>query len=391
MSDWLVQRGLATFGASGPGPVSVSVVLSSATDPARAFPRPQGSRSGGAGRDTPATANLNNDDLGAVLGGWSGTGFDLERNTTAELEDHRYYWEVIEEALPLDQRIQHGMFVRDVNSRRMGPGSAGPVTLAAVSSITDITKAFLWPLGLRSDATSPVWSSAQIMAHLDALKRPVLQRGGSTGNATLSYAVIELGLAWTVRRVTVSTAVAGSDVAVSGCGPEPWSEKVYVPSWLLPSGAETLADSPLFRPSLTDPDVLLFYRSSAGTAGTFAASAYVLHHPRLVVRHLSSLDGYPLIGGQDVVDDETGIGTAVDPDRTSVIGMASNSGPVAEYPWGSWGWTLASTGESVLWRRGRADGTRQSHFSLQVVGWPEIPRGGSVVERGAGYWSRAEG
>lgn len=389
MPDFLEQRGLEVFGSSGPGPVASTVSLPSSVDATRAFPRLLGFRHTGAGRDTESTDTLANRDLGALVDTWGASSFRLERNALAELQDHRYYWAVLEDRTPTALQPYHGFYLRDLGSFRLTAGNATH-TGAAITSISDPAQAMLWPVAIRSADAGQAWSNATIEAYVDSSKRVQIIRNESGSFGNLTWAVLEMGSVWRVRRLSGTVTTRGADVELSGAGATPWTRKFYVATQRAPAGANDLADYVLIRTSKTDPDKLVLSLPTSGTAGTYTVSVYVLEHPLLSVSHWDTEDfaGYPLIG-VNATEEFSGspLGPPVDPSAVSVICHSDGEGANTSYPRAHWGYTLADDGR-VFFRRSRT-APRGQRYSAQFVTWPNPSRGGSIIGPGHTTTSRA--
>lgn len=374
-SSFRVQRSVHVFGSGGVGPSTVT--LGTPADATRAFPRLSSNLRSGAGRDVASTTSLLNRDLSANIADWDGAGFTLERATGAELQDHRYYFETIEDVLPSDLRSAHGFTLRSLNRFRL-PAATLSATTAAITGIVDPLQCVVWPIAIRAADNDQSWADACITGYLDtATNEVVLQRGQGVDSATFNWAAIEFGTAWTVRRVTLSTSSRGTDVPITGCGAEPWSEKFYVVSWRTPNGADSIADVPLFRASASDPDVLLYSQPVAGTAGTYNCSVYVVHHPLLWVQHWSNVD-MPAYGGLLPMETDTLIEIPIPvsdwENGVSILASSDHDASNLGYPRMHIGHTLEPGGTHVRFRRGRTT-DRTSNWAAQCVRWPLIPQG----------------
>ena len=342
-------------------------------DETRAFPRLLGFRHTGAGRNTASTTTLANRDLGALLRDWDGSSFVLERNTIGELEDHRYYWGLLEDRTPTALRPFHGFYVREVNSQRLTAGTT-TFTGSPIPSVQNPGRTMLWPLAVRAGSAAQDWASASVTAYLDGSSRVRIDRGGSTGPVTPSWAIVELGASWGVTRLDATLSTRGTDVELSGAGSTPWSRKLYVVTQRVPVNADDLADHVLVRTSKDDPDKLILSLPAAGTAGTFTLSVYVLEHPLLNVTHWDTVDssGYGAIGVNTVEELELIPEPPFEPDEVSIICHSDGQGNNTNYPRAHWGYTIED--ESLFLRRGRT-APRGQNYSAQLVRWPVVPRG----------------
>lgn len=381
MPSYRVQRTLTTF--SG---MAATVTPPIAVDATKGWPRVTSSFCSSAGRDTAAAVTLRNIDLGVLVDMFTGTDFRLARTAGAEAELHRFYTEAVEWIGPDWARTAHGVWVRTVSAERLNAGVATSTT-AAVPGIVDLGQTMIWQTSSRSANVNPARSDAACTLDLTGLGEVTVTRGGTVATTTAGFAVLEWGAAWRVRHLTGVVATRGVDVALTGAGAEPWSQKLLVASWRTPAGADNLADSPTFRANLANPDEVLVHLP-AGAAGSYPVSVYVLHHPLLAVEHRTSYGGMTELEA-GLLDAYVALGTDPgDPSGVSVIAYTAHDAANTDYPIPHYGYEL--DGDAVHFRRGRS-AARGSDYALQVVRWPEIGLGSGLSGFGGSYYSYQRG
>lgn len=377
-----VQRGTLTFGASS---LSASAVLSACV-PSRSFPRLNNLRWLGSGRDVAADVTLAVKDLGAVLTWSDGLSLPMERNAAAEMVDHRYHWEVVEDRLPEYLHAQDGFETLFSAHIRL---NAGQLTNPMPPQFAgDLSRVCYWPMSMRSDGTGQEGAALRVLGFIDEDGFVRLERGDAAVTGNTGVVALRMGSAWRVRRVQGTVGATGVDVALEGCGPEPWTEKLYVASWKVPPAANDMQDVPFVRRDPANPDRLLLRVFAFAQAGTYTVSAYVLWHERLHVLHTDSISrSLPDLGpGTDV---DVSLPGALDSpmSETSLLVHGDGRGG-AEYPRQCWGYGLDAGGTFASFRRGRQGGIRFPWYALQAIQWPADlePGGEGSVSRKEPLW-----
>lgn len=374
MPDFRVQRGTVDFGV-GSSPVTVTLPV--AEDPRFAFPRLTSVLHGSGGRVTTSPTGLGNNDMSGRISNWTGSSFELFKPATAEADAHRYAWEIWS-CGPMDAALRplHGFEVLEVDFFGLGSG----VTSASTTGLGADAQTIVFPTGHSGRATTQ--SHSDVCATL-ALSggEVVATRHGSGSTASIGYAAVRMGSAWTVsQNLTLAMTVGGAELALSGAGTAPWSQKFATISHRVQAGANDVRDYGILARADYSDDSQLLCRLEPGAnlpaVGGYEVVAHVAHHPKLFVEHASSL----LYSPQWQRGSSTPLTVTPDLGSAGVIATSSTDTGV-QAPRGHWWYQLRSTG--VFHDRGR-DGVTSDH-ALQVVHFFTLDRGGAVNEALGGF------
>jgi len=181
----------------------------------------------------------------------------------------------------------------------------------------------------------------------------------------------EFGTAWTIRQnLTFKPTAQNTTEQLSGCGPEPWEEKMVFVTWRV-TNRFIDDNSVIFWPN-DDPTKLNFKTANGTNLTNLISRVHIAHHPQLRVNWYSSetTHGNLLNGETDTIT----IASVDDMEQTGIIHSISSNLTGAGYPQHHRDARLTST-STVEFRVGFATAD-QNRFSLQVVQFPDIASGG---------------
>lgn len=341
-----VQRGEKDYGAAADTDTSTI----NAVDTAKAFARLTNSRFSNAGRSTPDTTGLNNDDLGETCTLTAATTVTYARYASGDNADHRLAFEVLE-YVGAGSGDPNEFIVRSVAEYTLADTSATQ-TSAAISSIVDHTKCVAFLLGSRNAFIGATWEHVSMKLEITASKELVLTRGGSSGQWRGHVAVVEFtGANWTVRTFsdTMTTTNAREAATMSGSIPS-WDNAFIIGTCSVPATATAVRNSGLLylKPTSGTSTVECVLPASATTGQII--SGWVVYNPDINCVHYNSFDGGidPILGATQVIDYTI---PAVDTERTFVVGYAVTTGATATtYPTCNINYRLQDSTTVEFWR-----------------------------------------
>lgn len=381
MTDFRIQMGLVNFGASSD---TSTVTPTVSADADRGFPRLANVQHASSGRSTPDGTDLNNDDLGIRVSGWTGSQFILNRESTGENSDHQYRWEVWEDTTEDALRPLHGWYVRGVKTIILTGGSASNDSVA-FDDVSDYTRCIPFPVSVTNNKTTQAWGEATVTLEVLSNDKVRAQRDASgTGSTTqVVVALVEFGTAWTINN-NLSAAiigVGGTDYEVSGAGSTlDWKNKFIVTTKRNGGSTDRVDELGfLVRPKFGEDDTILVQLHNDATGVPLTPHHVILHvahHPLMEVEHQDTerYSGLHLLRGPVWDSDLFGdYEDALDSNEVGTISTTAGPGNL-EYPAHCWAYFPTTNGVVLRYRRGRTRNPSISdvYHALQIIRFPRV-------------------
>lgn len=362
-SVYNIQRGVQTFGASADSDTSAS--FTAVDSLARSFGRLSCSLFAPT-LNSSVAADRFNDDLGMGCQLTAVGTLTLNRLAAGTDEDMRAPWEIWEFPDSGNDEVQ----VRAHGSATISAGNASAHVV--IGSISNLAKCIPIICGITNTGTTELWDAALVTALMQNSggNGVTFQRGTTTGNTVVYYAVLEMvGSNWSVQNNVSHTFTGSGSDETETISSVTWANTVIFPSYRTDSQNE---DEVGFTIREGSSGTSVRFRRRSGATGTAVAIAHLASNANLSMQRFDSITG----GGTAYASGDSTVNhtiSSVATSRSFVIATVDSAGTGANYPREFWNHRLSSATnvEAYRARTGQA-----GDYAIQVGTFADLSGGG---------------
>ncbi|MEK6970727.1 MAG: hypothetical protein AABW68_03455 [archaeon] len=372
-ADFRIQRGISTIATSAStATITAGTDYVAPADINKAFIRITGTKSSGLGHNSGGGTQPPSDFQTWVTNPQNLlTSITFRRYSATASFNTRIEWEIIEYVGPTNG--PNRMIVRE-QTALAGSGSSR-LTGGAVTAITNPLDAVVFITGQgHNSATATTLDRGLFYSELVTNRVPQFTRGDGTGDANVSYAIVEfIGKNWEVQRVQHTYLAAGANEAETMTQFINDINKAFLHTQLATNSGTN--DEAGHR-AWIDSNSNVTFRAAAGASiptVTMIGAVWIIENTQVDGNQMNvqTWFGNDATGGSEPQTSTQTINQVRDVNQTSIWGEGADaSGTGGTPPRGTIGMQLTNTTTVTLWT---SDTGNASDYVFQVVEWPSAP------------------
>lgn len=361
-----VERGTAVFGASED---LLDITLSEAPGDSNWFARITNTQRMATGPDAGTASDRAPNDLGAVIERRDIETFRISRRSSAENVDYAFEWEAwIYQAGSGDD---NEILVLEWSTVSIADAATAPIGDNPVATDTDVQDVVPIILAVDGRESTQDFSGTAITAEVNnALETVMFRRTGTTGQVTVSYALVEFkGVNWTVETETHSFSSAGVTEQAILTGLSDYRDTMVFSTFKHNQNTQARLSYAVWPFDFT-PFMFLNLRIAGGSESDAEAVIYLVENSELAVTHDNSFIGNadrPL--SSDTL--HTQAVSLIASGDAGLIAYTFDTADTDDWPQANWAYRWAST-TSLEFERSRANGGTPDVF-YQLIDFSGLP------------------